>query len=171
MPTNIEDDNLDNESLDPIEYEEHGETSFNDQQKNNTSPNDSQTSINQPKNASPTFLARLSQLPIQRSLPWREGQELPPERSTASSRVQQRGACLLATRGIINDNSCNHCKAGRGRFTDCIVLGNWFQGACANCVFTSKGNRCSSRLERGMYLFNGKGRIKLTASQGMTMGG
>jgi hypothetical protein len=156
MPPSVQNDNhyVDHESLDPIEYEEIGEQSFNDQPTNNAPPHDSQSSTNQPKDAAPTFLGRLSQLPMQRSLPWREGQELPPERSTGSPRVQQRGACLLATRGNINDRPCDLCAAGLGRFTHCITLGNWFQGACSSCIFTSKGNRCSARLQRGMWLFN-----------------
>ena len=127
---------------------------FNDQPTNNAALHDSLSSTNQPKDAAPTFLGRLSQLPMQRPLPWREGQELPPERSTGSPRVQQRGACLLATRGNVNDRPCDLCAAGLGRFTRCITLGNWFQGACSSCIFTSKGNRCSSRLQRGMWLFN-----------------
>ncbi|ESZ99127.1 hypothetical protein SBOR_0537 [Sclerotinia borealis F-4128] len=40
----------------------------------------------------PTFLDRIRVLPEMRDLPWRSGQSLPPEKSTDSQRVQQRGA-------------------------------------------------------------------------------
>ncbi|QSZ33595.1 hypothetical protein DSL72_005163 [Monilinia vaccinii-corymbosi] len=49
----------------------------------------------------PTFLDRIRVLPEMRDLPWRAGQSLPPEKSTDSQRVQQRGACMVATRGRI----------------------------------------------------------------------
>ncbi|EDN93923.1 predicted protein [Sclerotinia sclerotiorum 1980 UF-70] len=49
----------------------------------------------------PTFLDRIKVLPEMRDLPWRDGQALPPEKSTESQRVQQRGACMVATRGRI----------------------------------------------------------------------
>lgn len=100
----------------------------------------------------PTFLDRIKVLPEMRDLPWREDQELPPERSTESQRVQQRGACMVATRGRIMTNPCSHCKQGYGRFSHCIVLEEWFQGACATCIFTSKGNKCSLRIKNlGIY--------------------
>ena len=44
-------------------------------------------------------------------------------------------------------NPCEHCAAGLGRFTSCITLEHWFQGACSTCIFTSKGNKCSLRVE------------------------
>lgn len=153
MPPVIEDDGHDGvpNSPFPIEYEDSiDDSTINHEPTNNASPNDSQPTSTQPMDAAPTFLARLSQLPMRRSLPWREGHELPPERSTQSSRVQQRGACLLATRGDVNVKPCDHCLSGHGRFAHCITLGNWFQGACSSCIFTSKGNRCSFRVARGM---------------------
>lgn len=93
------------------------------------------------------FSEKLRTLPVVRPIPWRPGQELPPEKSSDSPRVQQRGAVLLATRGQIADPPCTHCAGGYGRFSECIALGNWFQGACSGCVFTSKGNKCSLRHE------------------------
>jgi hypothetical protein len=93
------------------------------------------------------FLDRLRNLPKRRHLPWQNGKELPPEKSTDSPRVQQRGACLLATRGDIAEKPCDHCAGGNGRFTTCITLYPWFQGACSTCIFTSKGNRCSLRVQ------------------------
>ncbi|CAD6449431.1 e8e68739-87ce-4a9f-adb7-2e91cf163cd9 [Sclerotinia trifoliorum] len=99
----------------------------------------------------PTFLDRIKVLPEMRDLPWREGQTLPPEKSTESQRVQQRGACMVATRGRIMAKPCTHCEQGYGRFSHCIVLDEWFQGACATCIFTSKGNKCSLRIQ---YLGN-----------------
>lgn len=93
------------------------------------------------------FSEKLRTLPVVRPIPWRSGQELPPEKSSDSPRVQQRGAVLLATRGQIADPPCTHCAGGYGRFSECIALGNWFQGACSGCVFTSKGNKCSLRHE------------------------
>jgi hypothetical protein len=98
------------------------------------------------------FLDRLRALPEARSIPWRPGQELPPERSVDSPRVQQRGAILLSTRGKVSPSPCEHCAAGYGRFSVCITLEHWFQGACSSCIFTSKGNKCSLRFQTsGMY--------------------
>lgn len=126
MRSHREDDHdIDQQSPFPIEYEDTiDKSSFNHQPTSHDFPHDSQSKG--PKDAAPTFLARLAQLPMQRSLPWREGQELPPERSTGSQRVQQRGACLLATRGNVS-NPCTYCAGRRGRFTHCITLGNGFR--------------------------------------------
>ncbi|KAG0649516.1 hypothetical protein D0Z07_4336 [Hyphodiscus hymeniophilus] len=148
MPPNIEEQQHDYEP-NPAFPNEHEDE--NNQSTNFDSPNDSQSrsQTREPGQAGPTFLSRLSQLPIQRPLPWRTGQDLPPERSSESDRVQQRGASLLAARGTIATEPCTQCAAGRGRFSHCITLGNWFQGACSSCVFTSRGNRCSLRLQRG----------------------
>jgi hypothetical protein len=116
--------------------------------QDNPRHHDSQTgSSPMPKTNHIPFLDRLRALPEVRQIPWRPGQELPPEKSTDSPRVQQRGACLLATRGNIMQNPCEHCAAGLGRFTSCITLEHWFQGACSTCIFTSKGNKCSLRVE------------------------
>src|SRR6187402_1592968 len=93
------------------------------------------------------FLDRLRALPEKRAVPWRPGQELPPERSINSPRVQQRGAILLSTRGAVTETPCSHCAAGYGRFSVCITLEQWFQGACSSCIFTSKGNKCSLRFQ------------------------
>jgi hypothetical protein len=93
------------------------------------------------------FLDRLRALPEVRQIPWRPGQELPPEKSIDSPRVQQRGAVLLSTRGGEAPSPCSHCAAGYGRFSKCIILEQWFQGACSGCIFTSKGNKCSLRFE------------------------
>ncbi|KAF4635050.1 hypothetical protein G7Y89_g3046 [Cudoniella acicularis] len=94
------------------------------------------------------FLDRLRALPeVRSSIPWRPGQELGPEKAIDSPRVQQRGAILLIQRGKVADAPCTHCASGYGRFSQCITLEPWFQGACATCVFTSKGNKCSLRFQ------------------------
>lgn len=93
------------------------------------------------------FLDRLRALPEVRQIPWRPGQELPPEKSIDSPRVQQRGAVLLSTRGGEAPSPCSHCAAGYGRFSKCIIKEQWFQGACSGCIFTSKGNKCSLRFQ------------------------
>merc|ERR1712093_862727 len=94
------------------------------------------------------FLERLKRVPeVRPSIPWRPGQELPPEKAVDSPRVQQRGAVLLSTRGAIMPNPCEHCAGGYGRFSVCVTLRHWFQGACSSCVFTSKGNKCSLRTQ------------------------
>ncbi|KAF7863200.1 hypothetical protein EAF04_007283 [Stromatinia cepivora] len=117
----------------------HGDISSDD-------ANDRRYSFSNHRNE-PTFLDRIKVLPEMRDLPWREGQALPPEKSTESQRVQQRGACMVATRGRIMTKPCTHCDQGYGRFSHCIVLEEWFQGACATCIFTSKGNKCSLRIQ------------------------
>ncbi|KAH7384866.1 hypothetical protein BKA64DRAFT_711986 [Cadophora sp. MPI-SDFR-AT-0126] len=94
------------------------------------------------------FLERLKRLPeVRPSIPWRPGQELPPEKAIDSPRVQQRGAVLLSTRGAVMPNPCEHCAGGYGRFSVCVTLRHWFQGACSSCIFTSKGNKCSLRTQ------------------------
>lgn len=52
------------------------------------------------------FLDRLQLLPVRRSIPWHIGKELPPEKSSESPRIQQRGACLLSTRGDVAKPPC-----------------------------------------------------------------
>ena len=90
----------------------------------------------------------LRALPELRPIPWHSGKELSPDKSTQSTRVQTRGACLLASRGNVNDPPCNHCKSGVGRFYVCVSLKNWFHGACATCQLATRGNLCSLRTDR-----------------------
>ncbi|KAG0646403.1 hypothetical protein D0Z07_7646 [Hyphodiscus hymeniophilus] len=87
----------------------------------------------------------LRALPELRPMPWYTGKELPDEKATESSRVQTRGACLLASRGNVNDPPCNHCISGVGRFSVCVSLDDWFHGACATCQLATRGNLCSLR--------------------------
>ncbi len=107
------------------------------------------------------FLDRLRALPEVRAVPWRPGQELPPERAINSPRVQQRGATLLSTRGAVAPTPCDHCFSGYGRFSICVTLEHWFQGACSSCIFTSKGNKCSLRTQTS-------GMIQYILSPGLT---
>jgi hypothetical protein len=90
-------------------------------------------------------LDKLRALPEMRPMPWYKGKELSAERSTQSSRVQTRGACLLARRGNIMDPPCNHCLGGSGRFSLCISLPDFFNGACATCQLATRGNLCTYR--------------------------
>jgi hypothetical protein len=90
----------------------------------------------------------LRALPEVRPIPWYEGKELPTEKSTESTRVQTRGACLLASRGRVVDPPCNHCQSGVGRFSQCIALDDWFHGACATCQLATRGNLCSLRKDK-----------------------
>jgi len=93
------------------------------------------------------YLDGLRALPEVRPIPWISGKELPPEKSTASSRTQTRGAFLLSTRGVIRDPPCSHCATGAGRFAKCVSLEGWFHGACATCQMGTRGNLCSLRTE------------------------
>ena len=90
-------------------------------------------------------LDKLRALPELRPIPWYEGKELPPEKSTQSSRVQTRGACLLVSRGNVMNPPCNHCAAGIGRFSLCVSSSDWFNGACATCQLATRGNLCTYR--------------------------
>lgn len=92
-------------------------------------------------------LEGLRALPEVRPIPWQEGKELPPDKSTESPRSQTRGAFLLSTRGQIRDPPCSHCATGVGRFSACISLDGWFHGACATCQMGTRGNLCSLRKE------------------------
>jgi len=87
----------------------------------------------------------LRTLPEIRSIPWKAGQELSPEQSIEAQRVQTKGACLLATRGQVRDPPCSHCSKDLGRFTLCIALDDWFNGACATCQLATRANQCEFR--------------------------
>lgn len=92
-------------------------------------------------------LDRLRALPEIRPIPWYPGKELPPEKSILSDRVQTRSACLMASRGRINDPPCTHCATGLGRFSMCISLDEFLSGACSTCHLAARGNSCSIRLK------------------------
>ena len=95
----------------------------------------------------------LRALPEVRTMPWYTGKELPTEKATESTRVQTRGACLLASRGKVNNPPCNHCKSGVGRFSVCVSLDDWFHGACATCQLATRGNLCSLRTTKDVGMF------------------
>lgn len=99
-------------------------------------------------------LDRLRALPEIRPIPWYPGKELPPEKSTMSDRVQTRSACLMASRGKVNNPPCTHCATGLGRFSKCISLDEFLSGACSTCHLAARGNSCSVRLKAasGIYL-------------------
>ncbi|KAH7323945.1 hypothetical protein BKA65DRAFT_511742 [Rhexocercosporidium sp. MPI-PUGE-AT-0058] len=90
-------------------------------------------------------LQKLLDLPILRPIPWKEGQELAPKKSSEHERIQVRSAVLLTTRGDIAENPCDRCSRGVGRFAKCVYKDGWFMGACATCQMNSKGNLCSFR--------------------------
>lgn len=90
-------------------------------------------------------LDELRALPEIRSIPWKAGKELPAEASTEAQRVQTRGACLLVTRGEIRDPPCSHCSKDLGRFSACIALDSFFNGACATCQLATRANLCDFR--------------------------
>jgi hypothetical protein len=172
MPPNIEEQHntdLNSPSPSPIEYENDTinvspsyESTNHDSQPDQSQSNDGK----KPQHARSTFLDRLEQMPVLRAIPWRKDQELPAKLSSDSERVQKRGGALLATRGDIVAEACTQCVAGRGRFAHCIALGNWFQGACASCVFTSRGIKCGLRAQKGMWRNHFQGKKRLTIEQG-----
>jgi hypothetical protein len=90
-------------------------------------------------------LERLRAVPAVREIPWYEGKELPPDKSTESTRVQTRDACLLAARGEVQHPPCTDCATGVGRFSQCIASDDWFSGACATCQLATRGHLCSLR--------------------------
>lgn len=104
-------------------------------------------------------LEALKNLPEKRELPWRPGQELPDEYEF--KRPQQKGAVFLAARGEVQSRPCRVCQNENGRFTLCVALDQYFGGACASCVFPSKGSQCSLRRDREdgefFYLICGNG--------------
>ncbi|KUJ06264.1 uncharacterized protein LY89DRAFT_692600 [Mollisia scopiformis] len=131
------------DQLDPSQFDEaEGDESF----QNGAPPSERQQSRPPSKEYVP-FLERLQKVPQVRAIPWRPGQELPAEKAEDSPRVQQRGAILLSTRGKVMELKCEHCARGYGRFSLCITMEPWFQGACSSCIFTSKGNKCSLRFQ------------------------
>lgn len=118
--------------------------------KNKSTSKTTQTKKHQPPGGSISFTATsleaLRSLPEKRSLPWRVGHELVNE--SEIKRPQQKGALLLATRGVVQPKKCLSCEIGNGRFEVCVTLEGYFGGACASCVFPSKGSGCSFRKER-----------------------
>ncbi|KAG4439120.1 hypothetical protein IFR05_005407 [Cadophora sp. M221] len=93
-------------------------------------------------------LQKLLDLPILRPIPWKEGQDLPPKKSSEHERVQVRSAVILTTRGDVAETPCDRCARGVGRFAECVYKDGWFMGACATCQMSSKGNLCSFRTKK-----------------------
>lgn len=58
------------------------------------------------------YLDILKSYPKVREIPWRPGQEVERAKAEDSPRSQQRGACLLATRGKVMELKCEHCAKG-----------------------------------------------------------
>ncbi|CZT10218.1 uncharacterized protein RCO7_02947 [Rhynchosporium graminicola] len=85
--------------------------------------NPGSSSSSKPHSNYVSFLDKLKLLPeVRISIPWRPGQELPPEKAGDSTRVQQRGAILLSTRGTAMADPCALCAGGYGRFAVCVTL-------------------------------------------------
>ncbi|CAL3970331.1 unnamed protein product [Diplocarpon coronariae] len=101
-----------------------------------------------PRTATTDMLRALSSLPKVREIPWKLGQELPPSKALDHERAQVRAAVMLSQRGKAAKEPCNRCARGTGRFSQCIHLDDWFQGACATCQMSSKGNLCSHRTSK-----------------------
>ncbi|TQS36120.1 hypothetical protein Golomagni_03440 [Golovinomyces magnicellulatus] len=85
-----------------------------------------------------TMEERLAMIPEKRALPWREWVEPSAENETGgeSRRKQIRFGCLLATRGDVQTIPCNSCANGRGKFSVCVSLPNFFK-------LSGRPNRCS----------------------------
>ncbi|RKF82984.1 hypothetical protein GcM3_018036 [Golovinomyces cichoracearum] len=98
-----------------------------------------------------TMEERLAMIPEKRALPWREWVEPSAENETGgeSRRKQIRFGCLLATRGDVQTIPCNSCANGRGKFSVCVSLPNFFKGACASCQLSGRPNRCSIKKNDG----------------------
>lgn len=90
-------------------------------------------------------LDALAALPVVRSVPWKPGKELPPDKSTESPRYQTRGGCLLAMRGHVMEPRCSHCASPGSRLSLCVSLPGWYRGSCAACQMRAKGAQCSLR--------------------------
>ncbi|CZR56727.1 uncharacterized protein PAC_06616 [Phialocephala subalpina] len=95
--------------------------------------------------ATPQNIETLRRLPELRSIPWKAGKQIGPEKSTKSDRPQTRGAYMLVTRGEIRDPPCTNCEHGSGRFSVCVSLNEYYQGACATCVLATRGTTCTLR--------------------------
>lgn len=110
-----------------------------------------------------TMEERLAMIPEKRALPWREWVEPSAENETGgeSRRKQIRFGCLLATRGDVQTIPCNSCANGRGKFSVCVSLPNFFKGACASCQLSGRPNRCSIKKNDDSF-----GRPNLTRTSG-----
>ncbi|KAF8857534.1 hypothetical protein BDZ45DRAFT_432105 [Acephala macrosclerotiorum] len=95
--------------------------------------------------ATPQNIETLRRLPEVRSIPWKVGKQIGPEKSTQSDRPQTRGAYMLVTRGEIRNPPCTNCEHGSGRFSVCVSLNEYYQGACATCVLATRGTTCTLR--------------------------
>jgi hypothetical protein len=99
----------------------------------------------QPSWLSKEFLQGLKALPEVRKLLWKVGKE-PPE---INNRREKVAACILATRGNVPAKPCSRCATGKGPMANCIALGEWLHGSCANCHFHGQGYQCSFRDGQG----------------------
>ena len=54
-------------------------------------------------------------------------------------------AALGQMRGQIALEHCTRCARENGPFTECVTLADWFSGACCNCYYNRKGQKCSFR--------------------------
>jgi hypothetical protein len=107
-----------------------------------------------PKANITTMEDRLQHMPELRPLPWRPGVEEGADVETGgeSRRKQIRFGCLLATRGQVQEQACNSCANGRGKFSICVALDGFFKGACASCQLSGRPNRCSIKKDDGESL-------------------
>lgn len=90
---------------------------------------------------------RFNGLPARRKLDWRvnvNGRTL----VKPLKRAEEIIAAIIQERGKIASTPCQHCDAGWGPFTACVVIREAngqpaYGGQCSNCHWGGRGNRCS----------------------------
>lgn len=91
-----------------------------------------------------TLLLKMPQL---RQIKLREG-----HKHTKLERSEEQAAVYAQTVGQVANPACEHCKRGHGPWTLCITVPGFYKGSCANCAYSSSGNRCSFRSGKLIHL-------------------
>lgn len=89
-------------------------------------------------------IKKILRLPKVRELDLRSGANL-DDVENRCTKTADLAATLGQMRGSEPEKSCEQCIIGRGRFAKCLVLENHFLGACTNCKFGQRGEKCSFR--------------------------
>jgi len=116
---------------------------------NSTTPMPSGTSLPRTR----TTIDRLQALPELRPIPWKNGVQHDP---VTFKLHEQKCAILLSTRGEVSDLACEYCSKELGYFEECIRIGDWYNGACASCIWNRKGKHCTLRDQKMSKVLHGK---------------
>ncbi|KAL8745041.1 MAG: hypothetical protein Q9190_002790 [Brigantiaea leucoxantha] len=93
-----------------------------------------------------TAIKHVRQLPVKRQILLRD-----PQAKWQLSKLREKRAALIQTRGDVAASACFQCQANKGLFTQCVVLDGFIQGGCVNCFLTrshsDNSRSCSLRTD------------------------